>query len=228
MREDLAIGAKLAGDSLARSDRTNASGGSSQYDIAFLKLHNRRDVLDQVGNLEDHILGVSVLLRNSIDLELKIDIVGVLDLLLGDKVSNGREGIVPLGSAPGKTLFLGGLLQVTSSHIQGQCVSCDVLVSVLGRDVATILADHHGEFNLVMNLTASWDLNVLSVRDEGRCRLQEKEWGFGDGVAELFGVFTKVATDRDDLASGLNKVAGGHVALEKRDEQVLLGASFWK
>jgi len=116
--------------------------------------------------LEDHVACVSILLGDSVNLERQVHVIRVWDLLLGDELSHGGEGVIALGGAPRQSSLLGGVLKVTGGHVQGQGVSCNVLVSVLGSDIPTVLSNDDTELHFVMDLTTLWNLDALSGADE--------------------------------------------------------------
>ena len=183
---------------VAGIDRTDTSRGTGEQHVTLLQGHDTRDELDKVRDVEDHVLRRALLLHLTVDRELETDVRVVGDLrgrdelaalsvccmqekldLQGREISlhspNGAEGVQSLGSGPGQSLLLRRVLHVASRHVDGEGVASDVLRSLRGRDVPTILADDNTKLNLVVGHNTLGDLNVSSGGKVGRGRLQEEE-----------------------------------------------------
>lgn len=53
--------------------------------VARFERHDRRDVLKELGNVEDHVTRVAILFRLAVDLEPEVDVARVGNLVLADK-----------------------------------------------------------------------------------------------------------------------------------------------
>lgn len=97
-----------------------------QEQITFLQRHDTRNMLNELRNLENHILGVSILPHCVVCLEPQVDIVWVGDLRSWNESRDGREGVESLGGGPWETCLFHLVLHVASGHIDSECISSNV------------------------------------------------------------------------------------------------------
>ena len=77
-----------------------------------------------------HQLRAVGLLHLAVDGQPEVYVVRVLDARLGDELGDGHEGVEALGDGPGEALFLGFVLDVAGSHVDGDGV-CFIFVTLL-------------------------------------------------------------------------------------------------
>ena len=82
------------------------------------------------GELEDHVGGVAALLGDAIDLEPEVDVLGILELALGDVLAHRAEGVIALGSRPWKSSLL---CHILIHHNENESVSLQAISKEKGK-----------------------------------------------------------------------------------------------
>jgi hypothetical protein len=92
-------------------------------------------------------------------------------------------------------------LPVLNASLVVAGVTCDVLERAACRNVAACLADHDGEFVLIVKVVADLRLHQrLLMSDLAASKARKQRRLFGDGPADLGNVIAVVESDADDLA----------------------------
>jgi len=133
-------------------------GSASQNDVSFFKCHDSADIGQLSRNLEEHEIGVVVLLHLAVDAQKQLNVMRVGDLGLCDGTSDWEEGVKPLCNAPWKTLLLGLLLDVTASHVNSEKVTFDGVqstLSIVGVKVSDLTTHDKTQLNFVMDIDTS-------------------------------------------------------------------------
>ena len=187
-------------DLVTHLHRADALGGAGEDDVAGQQGHHAGDLLDQGGDVEDHVAGVAVLLEVAVEVGLHADAVDeVLRVEVGlDPRAERAEGVEALG--PGELHV--GALQVARGHVVGDGVAEDHVGRLRGRDLAADPADHHGQLALEVQVLGLLRVaDRLARPDHAGVGLEEQQRLVGYVVAELGGVGGVVAADPDHLAA---------------------------
>lgn len=207
--ELLAVYPHAGADDIAGDRGANTGRGSGEDNVAGLQGHDLGYVAQDAGDLVDHQVGRTLLLDLAVDLEPQLNVLGVLDGILGDDLAHGQEGIETLGDVPGQTLLLGLILGVAGRHVNGHGVrytinkwfwlsfraqshTLDSLQSSLGivsLEIPDRLADDEGKLDLIVHVNALGSQHrALARKDNGRRGLEEEKGLLGLGVVQLSNV----------------------------------------
>ena len=114
--------------------------------ITRIKPHELGDIMDDMGNTEDHRLGIAGLDALAIKVEPHRQILHVLDFILRDEPRTERaECRAPLAFHPLATTFR---LEFPLRNIVADTIARDVIERVLLVDIQRRLADDDGELDL--------------------------------------------------------------------------------
>ena len=123
---------------------------------------------------------------------------GVGGVKLGvDPGPHGAEGVKALAARPGGV----AMLQIPGGDVIGNGAAEDMVQGVVGVDPTPALADHHGQFSLVLHLPGlGGQVDGVAGTDQAGVGLEEDDRDLADRVIELLGVGGIVAPHADDLA----------------------------
>src|SRR5680860_1496464 len=177
--------------------RSDTVGGAGENDVTGQQRHERRDVFDDLGDLEDHPRGARTLLEFVAEFRADCHVTRIEVRL--DPRSERAKRVEALRTRP---LSVAGL-QVAGRHIVADRVAKDDLRGVCRGDVAADPADHDGEFALEVHVVALPRIKDRLARpDDARVRFQEDQRLLRHVAAHFLGVCQVVLADANDLASG--------------------------
>src|ERR1700693_789769 len=129
----------------------NARRRAGDDDVARLHDEELRAVPHQIFAAEDHGLGVAALALLAIDVEPHVEVLRVLDLVLGDEPrADGPEGLAALALVP---LAAGALdLEVALGYVVRHEVAGDRRLGVFLGEVARALADDDADLDSPIGL----------------------------------------------------------------------------
>ena len=168
-------------------------------DVARLHHHELRAVPDQVFAAEDHGLGVAALALLAIDVEPHLEILRILDLILGDEPRADRpEGLGALALAP---LTAGTLdLEVALGHVVRQEIAGDRRLGIFLGQITRALADNDADLDFPVELERILrDDGVVVGADDAALRLVEDDRLFRHRHAGFGGVVRIVQADGDEV-----------------------------
>ena len=177
-------------DHIAVAHTRDARRRACEYDIAILEREVLAHVLDEEGQLEDHVARVAVLFDDAVDGQAQLEVVHVAHALLGHERADGQRGVEAFGEQPRMALLLELVLDATRRHVEREHVAEHVAHRVLARYVLALLADDHAELELVVErLEAARYLDARALDDDRTGRLAEYDrlahWHL---IAQFFGV----------------------------------------
>src|SRR5680860_1065540 len=177
--------------------RSDTVGGAGEDDIAGQQRHERRDVLDDLGDLEDHPRRARTLLE--FVTEFRADRhVGWIEVGLDPRPERAKR-VEALRTRP---LAVAGL-QVAGRHVVADRVAEDDLRGISRGYVAADAADHDGEFAFEVHIAALRRVEDRFARpDDARVRFQEDQRFLGHVAAHFLGMRMVVLADANNLAAG--------------------------
>ena len=180
----------------AGADARRRAGGDH---VARLERHEAADIADQVGDAEDHRLGVAGLHALAVDVEEHVEVLHVVDLVGGDQPRPERaEGRAALALGP---LAAALDLELALGHVVADGVAGDMGQRLGFVDVAAALADDDGKLDLPVGLLRiARDHEVVIRAAEAARRLVEDDRLLRDRRAGLLGVVDVVQADGDEIA----------------------------
>src|SRR5690554_112153 len=135
---------------------TDARRRASGDDVPRLEGHSGGDVCDQIGDREQHVLRVRVLLLHAVHGQRDVEVLGVAEFVSGnDPRTEWGVRVLALREEPLTRPPL-----VARADVVGDGVAEDIVEGVLNRDLGGGLADHHREFALPVELLGQ--LSVVS------------------------------------------------------------------
>ena len=152
---------------MAESDTCRGSGGD---DIAGLQRDDARKIRDQIRNAEDQVPCVGVLENLAIDRHFDFEGMRIGDFIASHHPrTHGAERIKRLAHQP-----LGcRKLIIASAHVVDNRIAENVILPLLGGDVASALSDDKGELSFVVRLFGPWEDDIIAGPDDGGGELVE-------------------------------------------------------
>src|SRR5580693_1812024 len=168
-------------------------------DVARLQDEILRAAPDDVAAVEDHGRGVAALAFLAIDVEPHVQLLRVLDLVLGDEPgAEWAERLAALALGP-----LPGALDLKDAFgdVVGEAIAGDDVERLIFAQIAGALADDDAELDFPVELTGILrDDGVVVRAAQARRRLVEDDRLFGDRHAGLGGVVGIIQPDGDEIA----------------------------
>ena len=137
---------------------------------------------DDVIAIEDHRPGVAALTLLAIDVEPHVEVLHVLDLVLGDEPRTDRAerlgafAFAPLGAVPFQ-------LEGTLGHVIVQEIAGDRVLRLLLGEIARALADHDAKLDFPIEFGGVFGMMVSSFAPQIAVRGLKKTIGsFGTGM----------------------------------------------
>src|SRR5262249_54445014 len=139
-----------------------ARRGAGNNDVAGLQDHKLRTVPHEVGDAEDHCLGVALLARLAVHGEPQVEILRIADFVPGDEPgAEGAEGFAALALGP----LAGALdLEFAFRHVIGEAVAGHRVHGGALGEITGAAADHHAEFYLVVKLGRTFRDHGVFIR----------------------------------------------------------------
>lgn len=125
------------------------------------------DVLDEIGDGEDHVLSVAVLAERAVDVEAQLHLTGIGNVLRSDEGRHGAPRVLTLSEQPWQAGLLRRVLDVAGRHVEREAVPTDVVHRRHLGDVARLLTDDNAKLDLVVEIHAASvndGMGLLDVR----------------------------------------------------------------
>ena len=180
----------------------DAVGCSGEDDGAGVEDGACGQKLDKGWDIENHVVGVPVLHDLAVEDGADGKVVGVRDLVGGDKNraqwAEGGKGFAtaPL-AAPAVTL------PVASADIVGAGVAQHMIEGIFFADIVAGFSDHHGQFAFVVDgitIQLAWQDDRVARVLQGARILEEQHRIFGDSLFAFLGVLAVIEADAEDIA----------------------------
>src|SRR6266852_4426395 len=183
---------------LGLAREADAGRGARGDEIARRQRHDIGQVLDDVAEVEDEILGIAVLHERPVDPGLELEHMGVRDLCpVRDVRAYGGQRIAHLAGAPLARVEL----EITGARVVDDGVAENIVEGLVLWDEARGLADDHAQLDLpVEGLLPAGPEDGLARVQDGIVPLREDRRLLGHGVPRLLGVVSVVETYADELA----------------------------
>src|SRR3989304_8520919 len=140
-------------DDIAGIDRTHSGRRPGKDQVAFLECKYRREIMDEVGDAEEHLRRRSPLTLLTVDPADEIERRDGARRVGWNNVRYGGGGVESLGDGPGEALLFRDALNVPESHIETHPESKDDTGRGMFGDVFHPRADRDHQFDLMMHFT---------------------------------------------------------------------------
>lgn len=114
-------------DDVATFDGTDTLGGTGQNHVTLFQGHDLADIAQDAGDVEEHEVGVILLLDLVIDTQPDEDVMGVCDSVAGDFLTDGEKGVETLCDGPRQTLLFGLILHIARRQVDAEEIAADAV-----------------------------------------------------------------------------------------------------
>jgi hypothetical protein len=184
-------------------------------DVAGHERHELAHVAHDLGDVEDHGLGVAGLHALAVEVQPHRELLRVGHLVARHQPgAEGAEGVAALALVPGAAALD---LVLALAHVVDDAIAGHVVERALLRDVARLGADHHAELHLPVALDRVLGQHDRIVRALDAAGGLHEDHRLGrDRQARLGRVVGIVEADGDELAHIGHRAAVARLALDQR------------
>lgn len=180
--------------------RPHAFRGSSENHIALLERDELGDILDQIGNVEDHVGRMSALAGFAIDFELEADIAPVGELGGILEIGDGRGMVESFGQRPREAFFLGFALQVAGGEVNAKADAIHIGMGEFPLHIFPFARNPEHQLAFKVDILREFGvIEILILLEQGSIGLEEDNGLLGDRIAQFLGVIGVVPPDSDNF-----------------------------